>query len=90
MKVTRKGRRDIDLYFDKESGLLVKTETRVKDEGSGQEVSEETFVTDYKEVQGVKQATRFTINRDGKPFMEGEATDIGLAEKLDASVFAKP
>lgn len=90
VKVTRKGRRDVDLYFDKETGLLVKSETRVKDEGSGQEVSEETVMSDYKEVQGTKHAMKFVVKRDGKLFMDGEATEVELAEKLDASVFAKP
>jgi hypothetical protein len=90
VKVSRKDHRDVDLYFDKESGLLVKMETRVKDEGSGQEVTEESVMSDYKEVQGTKQAMKFTIKRDGKLYLEGEMTDVQLAEKLDASVFAKP
>ena len=90
VKVSSKGHRDIDLYFDKETGLLVKTETRVKDDGSGQEVMEESFPSDYKDVQGTKQAMKFTVKRDGKLFVEGEATELTLSEKLDASVFAKP
>src|SRR5262249_23048421 len=90
VKVTRKDHRDIDLYFDKETGLLLKSETRVKDDGSGQEVAQESFYDDYKEVQGTKQAMKFTGKRDGKVFVEAEATEIELAEKLDASVFAKP
>lgn len=90
VKVTSKGHRDVDLYFDKESGLLVKIEARVKDEGSGQEVTEETFPGDYKDVQGTKQAMKFTVKRDGKLYMEGEATEVQLAEKLDDNLFAKP
>ena len=90
VKVTSKGRRDVDLFFDKESGLLVKAETRVKMEGSDQEVTEESFASDYKDVQGTKQAMKFTVKRDGKLFVEGEATEILLAEKLDASLFTKP
>jgi len=90
VKVASKGRRDVDLYFDKESGLLVKFEHRVKDEGSGQEVTEENFASEYKEVQGTKQAMKFVVKRDGKLFVEGEATDYQLAEKLEDSVFAKP
>lgn len=90
VKVSFKGRRDVDLYFDKQSGLLVKSETRVRDEESGQEVNEETFYTEYKDVQGTKQAMKFTIKRDGKLFLEGEATGYDLAEKLPDSVFDKP
>ena len=89
VKVSNKGRRDIDLFFDKETGLLVKTVKQVKDDG-GQEVTEESFPSDYKDVQGTKQAMKFTIKRDGKLFIEGEATEMQLSEKLDASMFAKP
>jgi outer membrane lipoprotein-sorting protein len=89
VKVSSKGHRDIDLYFDKETGMLIKAETRVKDDG-GQEVTEESFPSDYKDVQGTKQAHKFTVKRNGKLFMEGEATGVELFEKLDASTFAKP
>src|SRR5207248_11447730 len=65
VKVSSKGHRDVDLYFDKESGLLVKTETRLKDEG-GQEVMAETFLRDYKDVEGTKHAMKFAVHRDGK------------------------
>src|SRR5439155_22836546 len=58
VKVSSKGHRDVDLYFDKETGLLVKSEHRVKDDTSGQEVTEESFPGEYKEVQGTKQAMK--------------------------------
>ncbi len=90
VKVSSKGHRDVDLYFDKETGLLVKSESRVKEEGSDQEVTEESFPSEYKEVQGTKQAMKFTVKRNGKLYMEGESTDVQLAEKLDDSTFAKP
>lgn len=90
VRVSSKGHRDVNLYFDKETGLLVKTETRVKDDASGQEVTEEMFLTDYQDVQGTKQAAKFTIKRDGKPYLESEVSEYQLAEKLDASVFAQP
>ena len=90
VKVSSKGHRDVDLYFDKETGLLVKTETRVKDDATGNEMTEEGFPSDYKDFQGTKQATKFTVNRDGKLYMEGEASDVQLLEKADEGTFAKP
>ena len=90
VKVSSKGHRDVDLYFDKETGLLVKSESRVKDEGSGQEVTEESFPSEYKEIQGIKQAMKFMVKRNGKLYMEGESTDVQFSEKLDDSSFAKP
>jgi hypothetical protein len=88
--VSKKGHRDVHLYFDKKTSLLVKTETRVKDDNNNQEVTEETMLSNYKEVQGTKQAMRFITRRDGKLYMEGEITEYVLAEKLDERTFAKP
>lgn len=90
VKVSSKGRRDVDLYFDKESGMLVKSEAKVKDEGSGQEVTEESFYSGYKDIQGTKQAMKFKVLRDGKLYVEGEASETYLSEKLDEGTFAKP
>lgn len=90
VKVTAKGRRDVDLYFDKETGLLVKHEVRVKDEGSGQEVLEETTHSDYKDVQGTKQAMKLATKRDGKEYLDVELSGVQLSEKLDDGVFVKP
>jgi hypothetical protein len=89
VKVSREEHRDVDLYFDREKSLLVKTQTRVKDD-DGQEVTEETFLSDYKEVQGTQQPMKTVVKRDGKPYLEIEVTECQLAEKLDDSVFAKP
>ena len=90
VKVSSKGHRDVDLYFSKKTGLLVKWETIVKEEGSDKEVTQETFVSDYKDVQGTKQAYKFVVKRASKLFLEGEATDIELFDKLDANTFEKP
>jgi cell division protein ZapA (FtsZ GTPase activity inhibitor) len=56
IRVASKGHRDVNLYFDKDSSLLLKTEMRVKDEMSGQEVNQESYYSDYKEVNGLKEA----------------------------------
>lgn len=90
LRVSSKGHRDVTLYFDKETSLLVKSEETVKEEGSGQQVTQESFFSEYKEVQGIKQATKFKIHRDGKPYLEGETSEVHLSEKLEDSVFAKP
>jgi hypothetical protein len=89
IRVARKGRREVNLYFDNKTGLLVKMARRMQDE-LGEEVTEETFMSDYKDVQGTKQAHKLTIKRDGQPYMESQITEVRLAERLDDSVFAKP
>jgi outer membrane lipoprotein-sorting protein len=91
MRVSHKGFRDVNLFFDKDSGLLVKREGTVKDfDMGGKEFMQETLLSDYKEVSGVKRPMKLLINRDGKKYVEGELTDVELKEKLDDSVFAKP
>jgi hypothetical protein len=90
VKVSAKGKRDVDLYFDKESGKLVKYDHQVKDEGSGQEVLEESVYSEYKEVQGVQQPVKVSVKRDGKPYLNFDVADVTLSEKLDAGVFVKP
>lgn len=89
VKVARKGRRDVTLYFDKETALLVKMETRVKDE-TGEEKTEESVFSNYKDVQGTKQAFKVAVQRDAKPYLEADVTECTLAEKLGAATFAKP
>jgi hypothetical protein len=90
VRVSAKDRRDVTLYFDKATGLVVKHDAKVKDEATGQEVTEETVNSEFKDVQGTKAATKFVVTRDGKPFMDGEITDVQLSEKLDDGVFVKP
>ncbi len=90
--VQRKGYRDVSLFFDKKTFLLLKTETRVKDvQGGGDtELTQETFYDEYKKVGEVQVVHKQTIKRDGKPYIESEITDFKAHDKLDDSVFAKP
>ncbi len=91
VRVSREGRRDVNLYFAKDDGLLIKSEVTVKDvEGGGQELMQEALYDGYKEFQGVKQPTKLTIRRDGKRYVEAEITEYRLEEKVDASLFAEP
>jgi hypothetical protein len=89
VKVTSKDHRVVDLFFDKATGHLVKSETRVKDDG-GQEVNEETFFGEYKAMDGLNVSMKFTVKRDGKLYLEGELTEVQFADKQDDSVFGKP
>jgi hypothetical protein len=90
VRVSRKGHRDINLYFDKDANLLVKTEMRVKDEQSGMEVSQETFYSDFKEIDGIKEPMKIVLKKDGKPNVEATVQEVKREEKVDDSIFAKP
>lgn len=92
VQVSYKDRRDVNLHFDKKTGLLVKTETRSKDAFSGNdnEFTAETIYSNYKEFGGVKRATKHTIKRDGKDFGDAELTEFEARDNFDDSTFAKP
>ncbi len=90
VRVERKDYRDVNVYFDKEKGYLLKVESRGKDAMSGQEYTGETFYEDYKKVDGMMVAHKITIKRDKKLYVEGESTSVKFSEKLDDGVFAKP
>ncbi len=91
IRVSSAGHRDVSLYFDKKSNLLLKSETVVKDPMAGdKELMQETLYGDYKEAMGLKYASKLTIKRDGMEFVSGEVTEWTPSEKFDDSVFAKP
>jgi hypothetical protein len=91
VKVSHKGHRDVNLFFDKESGLLVKSETVVKDPMEGfKEKTQETLYSDYKPLKGMQLPRKVHINRDGKKYIESEVTEIDLLEKGDDAAFAEP
>jgi hypothetical protein len=91
LKVSRKDHRDINLYFDKKTSLLVKREATIKDMmNGGKEVAEEVLYDDYKEKDGVKYPAKVVVNRDGKKYVESETTEYKPAEKIDDKTFEKP
>ena len=91
VKVSSKGHRDVSLYFDKETHLLLKGEWIVKaQEEGGKEVTQETLYGDYQDVQGAKLPMKVTINREGKKYVEGENSDLKAVEKPDEKMFGKP
>jgi hypothetical protein len=89
VRVERKDRRDVTLSFDKKTHLLLKGETRVKDEMSGQEVTEESFYLEYND-KGLRQPKKISVKRDGKIFVEAEVVELATDVKFDEKGFDKP
>jgi hypothetical protein len=84
-------KKEVKMYFDKTSGLLVKTSHKglgPNDTGATVEVDEETYHSEFKEVKGVKVATKLEVKHDNKKFMSMTMSDIELLEKLDDKEFA--
>jgi len=90
VKVSAKDHRDIELYIDKESGLVVKSRRQSLDSGSGQEVARESFFTDFKEKDGYKYPAKIVTLNDGKKFLTAEVTDYQLVDTIDPKEFTKP
>jgi hypothetical protein len=88
--VKPKGHREVRLYFDKTSGLLVKREQRLLDPSSGKEVLQEVIFSDYQEKDGLKHYRKIIAFRDRKKAIDAKVTEITFFDKLDEKVFAKP
>jgi hypothetical protein len=88
--VSRKGNKDINLFFDKETGLIAKVEMRKRDFSTMEEVTEERIITEYQEVEGRKVAKKVEVLRDGKAFLETEIMEMKILEKVDDSEFVQP
>jgi len=90
VRISSKDHKDVNLFFDKKTGLIAKFEHRTVDLETGKEVSEEKIVTEYMERSGEKEAKKIMVNRDGQKFIEAEVLEAKYVDKIDDSEFAKP
>jgi hypothetical protein len=90
VKVAAAGHRDLGLYFDKGSGLLVRTEVAVRDPASGQEVPQEKVYGAFQDIDGVQRPTRVIVYREGKVYLEVEVVEIKPVERLPDRLFSLP
>jgi hypothetical protein len=88
LKVTAPDKKDFKLYFDKETGLPVKLVAKVAG-FQNQEFTQETIFSDYKEMAGIKKATKIVSKRDGEKFMEQEITEFKILDKVDPKTFTE-
>lgn len=89
--ITGKDLKDVRMFFDKKTGLPLKTVRKGLGLGAGPEpveVTEETVISDWKTVDGVKMPSKSVVNHDGKKFMTMEMTEMKLMEKADPKKFA--
>jgi hypothetical protein len=84
------GHREIKFWFDKETWLLTKSERKLRDVATKKDSLEEMVFSNYKDVQGIKIAMKFTVKLDGKPNADGEMSEATVQEKLDEKLFTKP
>lgn len=82
--------RDVRLYFDKESLMLVKSATRGRNVTGGAEFDIETFYDDHKKIDDIPEPHRIRIRRDDRPYLDATVTSIKLSEKLPDKLFEQP
>src|SRR6185437_16134443 len=86
VQVTKKGFRDVNLYFDKKTHVLLKAEYQAVDDATKREVNQEKFFLEYKDVgDGFKVPAKLEIHNDGKKAAEIEITETTILDTpLDA------
>lgn len=90
IKVSREGYPTVDLYFDKKTDHLVKSQFLTKSsEQKGKQVKAEFLFSNFKTVDGVTMPYRVVLKHDNKLYVEGEVLEM-KAVKHDAKTFAKP
>lgn len=89
VKVTGPDGKDFQLAFDKESGLPVKLTARVVG-FQGEEFTQETTYSNYKDFGGLKRPGKIESRRDGQRFLEQEITDFKALDKTEPGTFDEP
>ena len=95
VKASRKRVPDLKLYFDRDTGLLLKREREEAEptppgEKPPPPIIEEILYENYKEVGGIKYPTKTTALINKEKISEGEITEFKIVERFDEKTFAKP
>jgi hypothetical protein len=90
IRVSSKGHKDLSLYFNKDTGLLAKSERRSVEPMSGKEFTEERIILDYEKTkEGIPLPKKVLVKHDGEKHIEAEIVEAKWLEKLDESEFKK-
>jgi hypothetical protein len=89
VQVSVVGQKDVRLFFDRKSNLLIKTEYAVGD-GAGRENKQEVYYGDYRDIGGYVRPVKLAAYRDGKKVMEAELTDIRYLDRVGDDLFEGP
>ena len=84
------GGKDFKLYFDKESGLPVKTGGEGRSASAATNSLRRRRYDDYKDFDGIKKATKIEAKRDGEKFVDVEITEFKVLDKVPPKTFTEP
>ncbi len=88
LKVTDKYNKTQTVYVDAESGFILKVKSKVK--RGGNEIEQETYLSDYKEVNGLYFAFNLEVKVNGRTGQQIITEKIEIDTNVDDSVFAYP
>jgi hypothetical protein len=88
VKVSFKGRRDVNLYFDRASGLLVRKAFQPRP--GGKEAVQDEVYSDFKEVDGVKRPGHVTVSLGGIPHAEIDVILTRFPDRIEDKEFSAP
>jgi hypothetical protein len=90
IRVSSKGTKDITLFFEKSTSLLVKVDRQAIDAMSGQEVQEERIIHSYQDKDRGKMPHMISVLRDGKKYVDAEVLELTPLDDVDPSEFDMP
>lgn len=89
-RIEQDGHRPVELYLDKETGLVVRRITEVPSMQTGQFEKEETLYRNYKPMDGIKTPLEIETRRDGKVLSRLKISDAKYHEQVEAAEFRRP
>jgi hypothetical protein len=84
--VSSEGHKDVRLYFDPQTNLLVALERAGYDD-QGKPVEHLEIYGGYREANGLKYSTKTLIKQNGKRYLESETLEFKPLEKVDSKEF---
>jgi hypothetical protein len=89
--IESKGKKEFNMFFSRETGLLAKLEHRTLSAATQKEVTEERIILEYakKDKDGPPMPKKVVVKHDGEQFLEAEVIEVNLLESIDESEFKK-
>jgi hypothetical protein len=89
VKVTAEGAREVRLYFEKGTDLLLAQERHSFD-AAGKPVEQQEIYSDYREAEGIKYPGHTAVMQNGERYIVSEVVSIKLFSKTDSREFTIP
>jgi len=90
LSISHKEFKDVRLFFEKKSGLPIKSEVIVPEPRTGNEKTVECHYSDYKDFDGVKLCSKINFKIGDTLEFKMEISELKAANKIDDSQFERP